>query len=49
MPCCDQITARELAGLGLVGPARPGLVGNRVRAALTAAGNAALGVNPPTA
>jgi hypothetical protein len=49
MPCCDQITARQLAGVGLVGPARPGLVGPRVRAALTAAGNAALGVDPPAA
>ncbi|UOX92955.1 hypothetical protein MUY14_20910 [Amycolatopsis sp. FBCC-B4732] len=41
--CCDQYTAHELAHRGLLAPARPGWVGQRVRARLTPAGAAALG------
>lgn len=38
LDCCDQYTAHQLAHRGLVAQARPGLVGQRVRAVLTAAG-----------
>lgn len=41
--CCDQYTAHLLAHRGLVVPARPAAVGQRVRARLTPAGEAALG------
>ncbi|WP_436502080.1 hypothetical protein [Actinokineospora sp. HUAS TT18] len=40
--CCDQVTAHDLARAGLVRPARLGLVGHRVPAALTHAGHAVL-------
>lgn len=36
--CCDQLAARVLAKLGLVAPAAPGSVGQRVPAQLTQAG-----------
>ena len=38
VPCCDQYTAHLLSRDGLVAPARPGIVGQRVPARLTAAG-----------
>lgn len=47
LPCCDQVAARALVRAGLVRPARLGVVGERVPAALTVAGLAAL--SPPEA
>ncbi|MGH3910672.1 MAG: hypothetical protein ACRDRM_07550 [Pseudonocardiaceae bacterium] len=40
--CCDQYTAHQLAGAGLIRPAIRGAVGQRVRAELTGAGQAVL-------
>ncbi len=40
--CCDQYTAHRLAHAGLIRPAIPGAIGQRVRAVLTVAGRAAL-------
>lgn len=40
--CCDQYTAHQLARGGLIRPNAPGMVGQRVRAELTAAGHAVL-------
>ena len=40
--CCDQYTAHQLARAGLIRPAIPGAIGQRVRAELTAAGRAVL-------
>ena len=37
--CCDQSAARRLAHAGLIAPARPAAVGQRVPARLTAAGH----------
>jgi hypothetical protein len=42
MGCCDQYTAHRLAHAGLIRPAIPGAIGQRVRAELTVAGRAAL-------
>ncbi|WP_435581571.1 hypothetical protein [Amycolatopsis thermoflava] len=42
LPCCDQYTAHLLARRGLVAPAHPGRVGQRVRALVTSAGIAEL-------
>src|SRR5690348_14228672 len=42
--CCDQAAARYLVRAGLIAPAGPGQVGQRVPAALTPAGHEALGV-----
>ncbi len=38
--CCDQYTAHRLARAGLIRPAVPGAIGQRVRAELTVAGRA---------
>jgi hypothetical protein len=40
--CCDQYTAHRLARAGLIRPAVPGAIGQRVRAELTVAGRAIL-------
>jgi len=40
--CCDQGAARGLAHAGLIAPAVPGVVGQRVPAAVTDAGAALL-------
>lgn len=40
--CCDQYTAHGLARGGLIRPATPGRLGQRVRAELTPAGHAVL-------
>lgn len=37
--CCDQLAAHRLAHAGLIAGARPGTVGQRVPARLTAAGH----------
>ncbi|SFQ31985.1 hypothetical protein SAMN05421810_106104 [Amycolatopsis arida] len=42
VPCCDQFAAHALTHDGLIRPARPGLVGQRVPAVLTGAGRALL-------
>lgn len=42
VPCCDQMTAHQLAHAGLVRPAQPGRIGQRVRTVLTAAGTDAV-------
>lgn len=42
LACCDQFTARRLAHLDFIAPARPGVPGERVRAILTDTGRAAL-------
>ncbi len=42
LACCDQSTARRLAHLDFIAPARPGVPGQRVRAILTESGRAAL-------
>lgn len=42
--CCDQYTAHHLSEWGLIRPAIPGSIGQRVRAELTTAGRAALTV-----
>ncbi|HKS43566.1 MAG TPA: hypothetical protein VJT49_00355 [Amycolatopsis sp.] len=50
LACADQTTARRLANLGLVAPARTGHPGERVPAVLTDAGSATLdGLYPYTA
>lgn len=49
LPCCDQATARALVHAGLVRPARPGRVGDRVPATLTNAGYLALDPRPEVA
>jgi hypothetical protein len=41
LACCDQMTARRLANLGLIAPARDGSPGERVPAVLTDIGRAA--------
>lgn len=46
LPCCDQSTARRLAGLGLVQPTRAGHPGERVPAEVTDRGQAALTRKP---
>lgn len=43
LPYCDQFTAHDIARLGLITPTRPGLLGQRVPARLTARGFEALG------
>lgn len=48
LPCCDQTTARKLAHLGLVVPARDGRPGERVPAAITDKGHSALARIPAT-
>lgn len=48
LTCCDQFTAHRLAQLGLMAPSRDGKPGERVPAALTPTGQAALGL-PGTA
>lgn len=40
--CCDQYTAHRLASGGLIRPAVPGAIGDRVPAELTVAGAQAL-------
>lgn len=45
--CCDQYTAHRLASRGLIQPAAPGAIGQRVRAELTTAGQAMLAVTLP--
>ncbi|GAA4531596.1 hypothetical protein GCM10023192_22100 [Amycolatopsis samaneae] len=47
LPCSDQETAHRLAHAGLIRPARTGRIGDRVPAALTRAGRAALAVPEP--
>jgi hypothetical protein len=47
--CGDQFTAHVLAHRGLVAPGRPGLVGQRVPAVLTASGQALIGTAPMAA
>lgn len=42
LSCCDQYTAHRLARRGLVCAAVPGVIGERVRAEITAAGHAVL-------
>lgn len=42
VPCCDQYTAHHLTHEGLIQPARPGPVGRRVPATLTASGETLL-------
>lgn len=42
VPCCDQFTAHALAHDGFVRPVNSGVTGQRVPAALTAAGLAAV-------
>lgn len=49
VPCCDQFTAHLLAHDGLIEPVHTGLVGQRVPAALTAAGLAAIDPAPAAA
>jgi len=44
LPCCDQYTAHVLAHRALIVQVRPGPLGHRVQARLTAAGVAAAGV-----
>ncbi|WP_425466501.1 hypothetical protein [Prauserella muralis] len=44
LACCDQVTAHALTRDGLIRPARPGLIGQRVAVRLTGAGRAALGL-----
>ena len=44
--CCDQTATRHLVRAGLIAAATLGLVGERVAATLTAAGQQALGVTP---
>jgi hypothetical protein len=41
--CCDQAAAHQLVRTGLIAAATLGLVGERVAAAITAAGREALG------
>ncbi|KZB83155.1 hypothetical protein [Amycolatopsis regifaucium] len=43
LPCCDQYTAHGLAHRALIVPARPGPVGHRVQARLTAAAAGIMG------
>lgn len=45
--CCDQYTAHLLAHGGLIRPRTPGMIGQRVRAELTAAGHAVLATALP--
>lgn len=40
--CCDQYTAHQLAGDGLIRPVVRGAIGQRVRAELTGSGRAVL-------
>ena len=47
--CCDQPAAHRLVRSGLIAAATLGLVGQRVAAALTAAGEQALGSAPTVA
>lgn len=47
--CCDQTTAHALARYRLIHPLRPGAIGQRVPAGLTAAGHAVLGTVPADA
>ncbi|KAA9165029.1 hypothetical protein FPZ12_006800 [Amycolatopsis acidicola] len=49
LACCDQTTGRLLAHAGLIRPARPGSLGQRVPVRLTAAGHAALQATPEAA
>lgn len=46
LACCDQVTARLLAHLRLIGPARPGPIGVRVPVRLTDAGRRMLRAQP---
>ncbi|MPY98443.1 MAG: hypothetical protein GEU97_10680 [Actinophytocola sp.] len=47
--CCDQTTAHDLARYRLIHPMRLGVIGQRVPAALTAAGHALLATIPADA
>lgn len=49
LPCCDQFAAHDLVHQGLIRPGRPGLVGQRVPAQLTAAGRALVTATPVAA
>ncbi|WP_028851354.1 hypothetical protein [Thermocrispum municipale] len=49
LACGDQYTAHVLAQAGLIRPARPAAVGQRVPAVLTEAGRTALGTVQPAA
>jgi hypothetical protein len=49
VPCCDQFTAHALAHDGLIEPTFTGRIGQRVPAALTAAGLAAIEPAPAAA
>ena len=49
LACCDQVIARGLAHAGLVRPARPGSVGQRVPAVLTPRGADRLAAEPTAA
>ena len=44
--CCDQSAAHHLVSVGYIAAAALGLIGQRVAAALTPAGRAALGSAP---
>lgn len=49
VPCCDQFTAHTLFHDGLLVPAHSGPIGQRVPAALTPAGLAAIDLAPAAA
>ncbi len=49
VPCCDQFTAHTLSHDGLIAPALAGAIGQRVPAALTPAGVAAIEPAPAAA
>lgn len=49
LPSCDQATAHALSREGLIRPARPALVGQRVTATLTEAGYELVSVPPEVA
>ncbi|GHF60138.1 hypothetical protein FHX82_000552 [Amycolatopsis bartoniae] len=46
LACCDQVTARLLSHAGLIRPARPGALGQRVPVRLTDAGRHVLQAEP---
>lgn len=46
LACCDQGTVHQLAKRGYIAPIRPGRSGERVRAVITEAGQAALNLSP---
>ncbi|MPY77604.1 MAG: hypothetical protein GEV04_03725 [Actinophytocola sp.] len=49
LACCDQFTAHRLARLGMIAPARPGRLRERVPARLTSAARVVLGLPSPAA